>query len=156
MSVDRYIQRVLNEDSGENAVRLTPDTELESELNRLYGPRPTSPVQLDTISPTSAATREPEALSDSTGANSPFDALWRRIQESAGEAISTKRGRNFTYEVESGYLTVHESGARIPRSQFKKALVQWPQNGPSDMRGIYAAYVVWAVLADDRILPKAA
>ena len=87
---------------------------------------------------------------------SAFDALWRRIEMSAGESISTKRGQDFTYEIKAGYLTVRESGARIPRSQFKKALSQWPQTGPSNMRGIYASSVVWAVLADEQILANAA
>ncbi|MDA0596208.1 MAG: hypothetical protein O2921_01105 [Chloroflexi bacterium] len=45
---------------------------------------------------------------------------------------------------------------RIPKSQFNKALDQWPQNGPSNLRGIYAASIVWAVLADERILVNAA
>jgi hypothetical protein len=87
---------------------------------------------------------------------SSFDALWRCIEQSAGESISMKRDQDFTYEIEAGYLTVRKSGARIPRSQFKKALSQWPQAGPSNMRGIYASSVVWAVFADERILASAA
>ena len=79
--------------------------------------------------------------------DSPFEALWGRIELNAGTEIFTKRGQGFTYEVEAGYLIVRESGTRVPRSQFRKALGQWPATGPSAMRGIYAASVVWAVLA---------
>ncbi|MCZ6538976.1 MAG: hypothetical protein O6922_04020, partial [Chloroflexi bacterium] len=80
-------------------------------------------------------------------ADSTFEVLWARIEQNAGREISTKRGRGFTYEIEAGYLTVHESGTRVPRSQFRTAWGQWPARGPSAMRGVYAASVVWAVLA---------
>ncbi len=81
-------------------------------------------------------------------ADSSFKALWGRMELTAGTEISTKRGQGFTYEIEGGYLTVRESGTRVPRSQFRKALGQWPATGPSTMRGVYAASVVWAVLAE--------
>ena len=48
----------------------------------------------------------------------PFDNLWKRIKERAGHSISTKRGQDFTYKIESEYLMVIESGVRIPKSQF--------------------------------------
>ena len=88
--------------------------------------------------------------------DSAFGALWGRIERSAGTQFATKRGQGFTYEIEAGYLVVRESGTRVPKSQFKKALAQWPATGPSTMRGIYAASVVWAVLADRRVMDGAA
>ena len=161
MSIDRYIQHTLE------VVPEAPDGSMAREASdsiETSGTRPVHPVAEFTSAPNNIASDGPtprprRAISPIPPTNEPsssFDALWGRIEESAGETISTKRGQDFTYEVDAGYLTVIESGARIPRSQFKKALGQWPQNGPSNMRGIYAASTVWAVLADERILDSAA
>jgi hypothetical protein len=159
MSIDRFIQATLNEESPK-ITPITPEVTPTRVANEASLPVPAaeqaSPMRFTPANPASVPVREPAAQSVTNAINSSFDALWERIEKSAGTAISTKRGQDFTYKVESGYLTVNESGARIPRSQFKKALNQWPQSGPSNMRGIYAASVVWAVLADERILDSAA
>lgn len=146
MSVDRFIQHSIEKelDNSEDQVPTETASPPVADQPLAFTPPPPRPRRAD---PRPATKQEPPT---------PFDAVWRRIEESAGHAISTKRGQDFTYEVEAGYLTVVESGARIPRSQFKKALGQWPQNGPSNMRGIYAASFVWAVLADERIIDNAA
>jgi hypothetical protein len=152
MSIDRFIQKTFESE-------LTDSEPVSRSKPASAAPtveKPVGPVRLVPHKPVSMINREDAAQVGGNGLNSEFEALWGRIEQSAGNAISTKRGQDFTYEVESGYLTVRESGARIPRSQFKKALAQWPQNGPSNMRGIYAASVVWAVLADGRILDSAA
>ena len=150
MSIDRFIQNSLEDDSEVNEAEITAPT---ADL-------PAEPVEFTPAEPAPRprrAIRRPNRTpSGSKAADPAFSALWGRIEASAGNAISTKRGQYFTYEVEAGYLTVVDSGARIPQSQFKKALDQWPQRGPSNMRGIFAASVVWAVLADERILKDAA
>jgi hypothetical protein len=150
MSIDRYIQAVARPQIGADGSN--PGVESEPKQPITAAPVLVTPLR----KPISQPAREPASRKPVTASGLRFSALWGRIEQSAGEAISTKRGQDFTYEVESGYLTVVESGARIPQSQFKKALGQWPQNGPSNMRGIYAASVVWAVLADERIIADAA
>ena len=142
MSVDRFIQLKF----GENA----KTTEV-ADVGRETSPLPFSPAE----APSSHRKERPRE-DRHTGADQVFDALWERIRSNAGDPVRTKRGNDFTYEVEPGYLTVVESGARIPKSQFKKALSQWPQSGPSNMRGVYGASFVWALLADERILEAAA
>jgi len=146
MSIDRFIQLTL--DKSENADK--------AELNQSVIEFATEPLQTsgsETPSHRRRATRQPKLTNDPGPA---FSALWSHIEEGAGRKISTMRGQDFTYEIDAGYMTVVESGARIPQSQFKKALEQWPQNGPSNMRGIYAASIVWAVLADRKISLNAA
>lgn len=149
MSIDRFIQHAFENDSGDLDAENSPTK--ATQVNN-FAP----PVNIDTATAPLRPRRAIQPASRAHHSSPAFNALWERIEASAGEAISTKRGQDFTYEVDSGYLTVIESGARIPRSQFKKALGQWPQSGPSNMRGIYAASVVWAVLADERILSDAA
>ena len=149
MSIDRFIQQSFSGESEPPKSEIPTETGVQNEL-------PAPPVQLVTDNTASSLKRRPTAPQTANVPTSSFDALWRRIEQSAGESISTKRGQDFTYEIEAGYLTVRESGSRIPRSQFKKALSQWPQPGPSNMRGIYASSVVWAVLANERILDSAA
>ncbi len=136
MSIDRFIQQTLENSASE------VETEKESAVIQFS----TSPRRQRAI-PHSSIDIHPHI---------PFDNLWKRIEERAGHSVSTKRGQYFKYKIESGYLTVIESGVRIPKSQFNKALDQWPQNGPSNLRGIYAASFVWAVLADERIMLNAA
>jgi len=150
MSIDRFIQHSIDSSSAvEEPESVAPVAE-----------SPPAPAEFTPVKPSPSPRRAAQRPNRPTGtlkASDPaFVAMWGRIEESAGNPISTKRGQDFTYEVDSGYLTVVESGARIPQSQFKKALDQWPQRGPSNMRGIFAASVVWAVLADERILSDAA
>ena len=149
MSIDRFIQHSFSGEAEPEESESPTKSPVQNEL-------PAPPVQFSVDKAALAPERGPTAPQTRNVSTSSFDALWRRIEQSAGESISTKRGQDFTYEIEAGYLTVRESGARIPRSQFKKALSQWPQSGPSNMRGIYASSVVWAVLADERILTDAA
>jgi len=152
MSIDRFIQNSLENDSELDQ----PSETVEPNKAVPTAELPPTPIQFAPAEPTSGPRRAIQQPNPPNDPNPAFNALWGRIENSAGEAISTKRGQDFTYEVDSGYLTVVGSGARIPRSQFKKALGQWPQRGPSNMRGIYAASVVWAVLADERIISDAA
>jgi hypothetical protein len=149
MSIDRFIQHSF---SGVAEPQKSESPAVSPVQNELPAP----PVQFVADKAVLSPERRPTAPQMGNVPTSSFEALWSRIEQSAGESISTKRGQDFTYEIEAGYLTVRESGARIPRSQFKKALNQWPQSGPSNMRGIYASSVVWAVLADERILTSAA
>lgn len=150
MSVDRFIQFSFASETGSSGPKLASVDGVDE--------RSSAPATIQSAGrpPLKAITERTKPDSASAKTDAHFEALWRRIKENAGDEISTKRGQNFTYEIDAGYLTVRDSGARIPRSQFKKALSQWPQNGPSTMRGIYAASVVWAVLADERIMDDAA
>ena len=146
MSIDRFIQQTL-----ENSVSEIENEKESAEIQFRPSPR------IDTTE--NQAPRRQRAtsqLSTPTTSILAFDDLWKQIEAGASHSISTKRGQYFTYEITAGYLSVVESGVRIPKSQFKKALDQWPQSGPSNMRGIYAASIVWAVLADERILVNAA
>lgn len=152
MSIDRFIQHSIS-GVGEAEKSETPaESPIQNDQNELQAPLVQFVADKSSLTPE----RRPAAHQTANVPTSSFDALWRRMEQSAGKSISTKRGQDFTYDIEAGYLTVRESGARIPRSQFKKALSQWPQPGPSNMRGIYASSVVWAVLADERILATAA
>jgi hypothetical protein len=156
MSIDRFIQATLNEESPEIAPKMAPDQTVDDPSRPASSSAQPEPTRFEPANHALLPVREPAEHSLAHSSNTSFDALWGRIEQSAGKAIATKRGQDFTYEIDAGYMTVNESGARIPRSQFKKALNQWPQSGPSNMRGIYAASVVWAVLADERILDSAA
>ena len=146
MSIDRFIQQTFEISASE------VETEKESAVIQFSA----SPRSDSAENQVPRRHRAIPSYSIDIHPHIPFDNLWKRIEERAGHSISTKRGQDFTYKIESGYLTVFESGVRIPKSQFNKALDQWPQNGPSNLRGIYAASIVWAVLSDERILVNAA
>ena len=140
MSVDRFIQY--------RFVRQTDAPDVDDaidagEIGAAERSATTAGAHSDSAISKVAAERAGTSLID----NSSFDEVWRRIEHSEGAEFFTKRGQSFAYEVEAGYLTVRQSGTRVPRSQFKKAFGQWPATGPSTMRGIYAPSVVWAVLA---------
>lgn len=146
MSVDRFLQQAFE-----------TMTELPDVANDDDPPKPALPQA--NVLPFTEALRAQRANRDESTAielSDRFEALWQQISANSGRIFSTKRGQQFSYETTNGYLTVVESGVRIPASQFKKALQQWPQNGPSNMRGVYAASIVWAVLADEQIIEQAA
>jgi len=146
LSVDRFLQQAFESMADQTDVANDADT-----------PKPA--LQQTNVLPFSNAPhaqRESAAESITIESGGTFDALWQRICANSGRSFLTKRSQEFSYETSPGYLTVVESGARIPSSQFKKALQQWPQNGPSNLRGVYAASFVWAVLADAQIIEQAA
>jgi len=151
MSIDRFIQAHFSTDSVLNDAPSKSEFESKSvpQSNLVDFPLVTDRIEANTEPPETQ--RALRTLKPTLVPASGFERLWKNVEHHAGTEFSTKRGNDFTYTVESGYLTVIESGARIPKSQFKKADNQWPSTGPSAMRGIYGASFVWAVLADDRI-----
>ncbi|MBN4074220.1 hypothetical protein JYT27_00165 [bacterium AH-315-D21] len=153
MSIDRFIQHRLAENADASSLKGTVRTGMAA-VGKGSAPGVSTRTDRAVIGSVPAVERRATGSAFNRH-DSSFEALWERIKQNTGTVISTKRGQGFTYEVEAGYLTVRESGARVPQSQFKKALGQWPTTGPSAMRGVYAASVVWAVLSDDRLLSAA-
>lgn len=74
------------------------------------------------------------------------DDLWEKVSALAGRKLATSRGKKFTFRVNGEYVVVRESSARIPKSQFHKAEKMWPVRGPSQLVGVYAPSIVWAVM----------
>jgi hypothetical protein len=93
-------------------------------------------------------------LSPASGAGSSkssskgSDPLWDKVVSMEGHRFSTSRGKKFTYKVTGEYVVVKNSSARIPRSQFAKAQKMWPVTGPSQLVGVYAPSVVWAMMKE--------
>jgi hypothetical protein len=75
-------------------------------------------------------------------------AIWNRVVAMEGKKFATSRGKKFSYKVSGEYVIVKESSARIPRSQFAKAEKMWPVKGPSQLVGVYAPSVVWAIMKE--------
>ena len=83
------------------------------------------------------------------------DSIWKRVVSMEGRRFSTSRGKKFTYKVAGEYVVVKDSSARIPRSQFAKAEKMWPVKGPSQLVGVYAPSVVWAIMKETAAEPVA-
>ena len=144
MSVDQFIRHSFVPEADAQ----DPDSPVSAEMVAVTELSATpSHVEADVLISPAGPVRKAATAGQRTTPDSSFEALWERIERGAGKVISTKRGKGFTYEVEAGYLAVRESGTRVPQSQFRKALGQWPARGPSTMRGVYASTVVWAVLS---------
>lgn len=86
--------------------------------------------------------------SSSDGGDGEDSGIWKRVVELEGHKFSTSRGKKFSYKVAGEYVIVKESSARIPRSQFAKAEKMWPVKGPSQLVGVYAPSVVWAIMKE--------
>lgn len=76
------------------------------------------------------------------------NSVWDKVVSMEGHRFSTSRGKKFSYKVTGEYVVVRQSQARIPRSQFDKAMKMWPVTGPSKLVGVYAPSVVWAVMKE--------
>ena len=63
-----------------------------------------------------------------------FEEIWKRIEAHAGEDFRQKRGQVFSYKVTGGSLTPSTTTWNIPRSQFEKAYVLVPLEGPGDIK----------------------
>lgn len=80
---------------------------------------------------------------------------WTRIRNHAGEEFKTVQGLAFTYGVSGNQLRVFRDGREInrllARSNFDKALDQFPASGPGVLRGVQGQSYVWAIVTDKRI-----
>ena len=99
---------------------------------------------------------DPNALPDGTLVEviilPPFDEVWRRIVQHAGEPFKTKRGREFTYTVTGNHLKPDHVNRNIGQADFEKALKEVPLSGPGVIRDVcQGPAFVYAILMDDRI-----
>jgi len=84
-----------------------------------------------------------------------FQEVWATIESLTGETFRTKRGLEFTYNIDGSALIPIRDGKtvyRITMKDFKDAFSRLPLNGPGDINDIVRgpAYV-WAILNDKRI-----
>ena len=79
------------------------------------------------------------------------DAVWRRIEEHAGERFEQVRGATFTYRVGSGHVVPDRTPRQIPRSHFGRALDLVPLTGPGEIQALQGPSYIYAILMDARI-----
>jgi hypothetical protein len=81
-----------------------------------------------------------------------FDVVWSRIVSLAGQAFHTKSGLPFTYGVDGSILTTSRANQNLPRSEFEKAYLLAPLDGPGEISNLVRgpAYI-WAILHDPRV-----
>jgi hypothetical protein len=86
---------------------------------------------------------------------SDFEAVWERVRTHAGEVFTTKTGLDFTYSVPGAYVRVNRAGHEVNRSlsktNFAKAVVLLPTDGPGALSGRQGPSYTWAILMDDRV-----
>lgn len=84
-----------------------------------------------------------------------IDTVWERIQRNAGQEFQTINGLPFTYRVPGNFLRVSRDGEEINRSlsrtNFEKALVLMPADGPAALKSRQGSSYTWAILMDARI-----
>ena len=82
----------------------------------------------------------------------PFQMIWSRIIEHAGETFFTKTGLKFTYEIVGNRFRARRSNYRIAKNDFEKAYRLIPITGPGEISEIVRGpSYVWGVLHDKRI-----
>ncbi len=84
-------------------------------------------------------------------AETSIDHVWDRIKRRAGEQFLTKTGLPFTYEVPGNYLKVSRANRSLSRTNFQKALVSMPADGPGEIKDRQGSAYTWAILMDPRI-----
>ncbi|NYH85380.1 hypothetical protein SAMN05421678_1189 [Actinopolymorpha cephalotaxi] len=80
-----------------------------------------------------------------------FNAVWARIEASAGQEFHTKTGLPFVYRVEGTSVIPDRTEYTIHKSQFRKAYDLMPLAESSEINSMARgpAYV-YAILADRR------
>lgn len=82
----------------------------------------------------------------------PFDRVWQRIVNHAGEVFRTTTGLEFTYRIQGSGFYPSRTEYRIGESDFEKAYQLVPIEGPGDISDLVrGSSYVWAVLHDPRI-----
>lgn len=84
-----------------------------------------------------------------------FHEVWSRIDSLAGVTFTTKRGLEFTYELDGNAVVPIRDGQsvyRISMKDFEEVFATMPLGGPGDINDVVRgpAYV-WAILNDKRI-----
>ena len=84
--------------------------------------------------------------------NTPFEEIWSRIVDHAGETFHTITGLELTYEVDGDGFYPSRTYYRISKTDFRKAYQMVPIDGPGKINEMVGgpAYI-WAVLHDQRI-----
>jgi hypothetical protein len=81
-----------------------------------------------------------------------IDAVWARLRAYEGEEFHTTNGLPFTYVISGDVFRPSRTDYDIPRSEFAKALVHVPFDGPGAIgKVVRGPSYVWAVLHDKRI-----
>lgn len=84
-----------------------------------------------------------------------FEETWRRIERHSGETFHTITGLAFSYTVPGAYVRIVRDGREINRSlsktNFAKASMLMPADGPGALTGRQGASYAWAILSDERI-----
>jgi len=84
----------------------------------------------------------------------PFEEIWSRIAEHAGETFHTipPRSLEFTYSVDRNGFYPSRTVYRISKEDFRTAYQMVPIKGPGVINNIVRGpSYVWAVLHDQRI-----
>ena len=81
-----------------------------------------------------------------------INAIWRRIQEHAGEEFRTVTGLSFAYEVNGGHVRSSRTNWNIARSDFEKVIDRMPVKSVTDISNLVrgSSYIL-AILRDPRI-----
>jgi hypothetical protein len=83
----------------------------------------------------------------------PFGEIWGRIEHCQGEVFYQKRGKGFTYIVQSGCVVPNTTTRLLPKSHFEKAVNRMPLAGPGGIQDLQGPSYLFAILTDPRISP---
>ena len=81
----------------------------------------------------------------------PFEQVWSRIEQHAGQTFRQKRGARFTYRVRSDMVTPDRTNYSFPKSQFRKAFDRMPVDGPGELQDLRGPSYLYAILTDPRV-----
>ncbi len=86
-----------------------------------------------------------------------FKNVWEAIVRHTEEVFFTKKGLEFTYQIQGDVLETSRTKYKIHKGEFRKAFYMLPIPNPGKIRDKVRGYVyVWAILHDTRILSQKA
>jgi hypothetical protein len=80
-----------------------------------------------------------------------FIATWRRVQQHAGQAFTTVRGKPFRYSASEGGIYMLTTNRVLPRADFEEALRRMPVSGPGALQDLQGPSYIYAILNDPRV-----
>jgi hypothetical protein len=81
-----------------------------------------------------------------------FETIWQQIRALTGEKFFTKRGLEFSFEIQGDTLLPSRTDYKISKSDFRIAYDALPCDGPGELsQRVRGSSYVWAILQDRRV-----
>ena len=83
---------------------------------------------------------------------SSFEKIWDRVIKYQGSTFKTKKGKEFTYQINGNSFVPTGKNSIISKNDFIKAFSELPIKNPKIIKSLWGPSYIWAIFNDKRII----